>query len=425
MDDATSIAVVDSQQPVLGPRLVDGSARLRLVPLSVVPRGDELLVGDVSQGEFVVLPAIAGVILDGIAAGEQLARVAELARDAAGEEVDVLDFAESLLELGFVTHINGQPLEAERVRLHDGGRVGARLAELARPLFSRPAWIVYATLAVACAVLLLLAPRYRPHSGSLFFLHDPLASIALLGLIDSVLVALHEGAHWLSARVAGVPARITLGRRLYFLVAQTDLTSLLALPRRRRFGPLLAGMAFDTVVLALLLGAQIAAAHGLWEPPSWLARLITALVLLRLTGIGFQFLVYMRTDLYAVLVIGLDCLQLTRTTHLTVRRALRRLSDEQAAELAAADPRDLQTVRWYIWLYVAGLVWAAWFLATYAIPWIVKITGWIVHSLAHTSPGQVRFWESLVFAALALVPALLPVGMIIRERTRVDRPRTT
>ena len=413
------VAVVDELRAASEPGRLDGSAVLRLVALSVRARGEELLVGDVGAGEFVVLPEIAGVILDGIRAGQPLAAVAETAREVAGQDVDVVDFAKGLIELGFVTHVNDRPVKNDRVRLHDGGRVGERLAALAGPLFSRAAWIVYATLAAGCAVLLLFAPRYRPPANSVFFLHDPLASLAILGVIDAGLTVFHEGAHWLAARVEGVPARITLGRRLYLLVAQTDLTSLFAVPRRRRFGPLLAGLAFEIITLSLLLAAELAAAHGLWHPPATLMRLLMATALFRLNwSIAFQFLVFMRTDLYAVLVIGLDCLQLTRTTRLTIKRALRRLSSDEAAELAAADPRDLQVTRWYRWLYVGGMIAAAWFLIAFALPWLATIAHWITTSLTDTSPTHWRFWESLAFAAITLIPLLIPPTMMVVEQTR-------
>jgi hypothetical protein len=403
------------------PRL-DGATRLRLVALSEQPRGDELLIGDPKRGEFVVLPAIAGVILDAIRVGKPLAEVESEASEAAGGELDVLDFAQALVELGFVSHVDDRWLGVDSPRMLNGGDLGPTLTALGRRLFSGVAWIVYVVLAVACAAILILEPDFRPSSRSLFFLHDPLASVALIVAINGVLVALHEGSHWLGARVAGAPARITLGRRFYLLVAETDLTSLLAVARRRRFGPLLAGLAFEVVMLTLLLLAQIMARHGIWHPPQTLARLIGALILLRLTGIAFQFLVFLRTDLYAVLVIGLDCVALTRTTQLTLRRLLGRLTPQQTRELAAADRRDLQVARYYRWLYLLGLTVAAWYLVTYAIPWTVTITSWILTSLANAAPDHWRFWESVVFAPLALGPLVLPVIMILREILHRPRP---
>ena len=147
-----------------------------------------------------------------------------------------------------------------------------------------------------------------------------------------------------------------------------------------------------------------------------LARLIGALALQRLIAIAFQFLVFLRTDLYAVLVVGLDCVQLTRTTRLTITRAIGRLTRHQPGESAAADPHDLKVARWYRWLYLAGMLWAAWFLAAFAIPWLTTITRWTFTSLAHTSPSRPRFWESLLFGVLVLGPLLLPALMIIQER---------
>jgi hypothetical protein len=410
-------APVDQDDPPRdGGLALSGGTKLRLVPLAITPRGDELMVGDPASGEFVVLPAIARVILDAIGEERPLAEVAAAAQEAAGEPVDVDDFAAVLIDLGFVSHVDDHPLAADGPRMHDGRAIGRHVAELARPLFSIPAWTLYTALGAACAGVLLLEPGYRPHARSLFFLHDPLASVALLFVINSVLVTLHESAHWLAARVEGAAARITIGRRLYILVAETDLTSLLALPRRRRFGALLAGIAFEVVMLSVLLTALICARHGLWHPPALVARLILALMLLRMTGIAFQFMVFLRTDLYAVLVIGLDCVQLTRTTQLALKRTLRRLRPHEATELAEADPRDLQVARYYRWLYVGGLACAGWYLATYSIPWASTLVRWITARLAHATPTQVGFWESLAFAVLALGPLLAPALMLAREQ---------
>jgi hypothetical protein len=90
----------------------------------------------------------------------------------------------------------------------------------------------------------------RPHVTQLFFLPNPVLSVALLAAIGMPLAMTHELAHWLGARINGVLARITISRGYYMLVAQTDLSALWAVPRRRRFPPLLAGIAWDTVRLS-------------------------------------------------------------------------------------------------------------------------------------------------------------------------------
>ena len=75
----------------------------------------------------------------------------------------------------------------------------------------------------------------------------------------------------------GLRSRLSVSRRLYFLTFQADLTRLWSVPRRARYGPLLAGMTWDAVVLtvALLLEATLARQLG---PVA--VRLLRALVLL-------------------------------------------------------------------------------------------------------------------------------------------------
>jgi len=405
-----------------GPATADGAqlgdeARLTLVELSVTPDGNEFIVGDRWRGEFVSLPAIALVIIDAIRAGKTLGEAGAIAHDHNGEDVDVLDFASTLIALGFVTEIDGIPVaNGEGPRLHDGGRLGERLASLARPLFSRPAWVTYGTLFMACLLVLILLPGYRPRAKQLFFLHNPLVSFAILTIVDSIIVGSHELAHWLAARVQGLPARITISRRLYILVYQTDLTAVWSLPRRKRFGPLLAGMAFHTVLLTGLLAARMTAHAGLWHPPAMIARLLAALVLLVSTGLAFQFFIFIRTDIYAVLAIGFGCLNLTRINHLLLKRALRPLSASEARELEEAHPQDVRIASWYRWLYLAGLAFASWYLIEFFVPWGVTIIVWIAAALTHTSPDQPQFWETVIIGAIAISPFLLPFLMLARDR---------
>jgi putative peptide zinc metalloprotease protein len=389
--------------------------------LSVTAQGEEYLVGDATQAAFVVLPAIGLVVLRAIEAGSTLAQAAECAREHAGEDVDVVDFAQAMIELGLVESVDGVPLAPAALRLQPTGASMRRLVRLARPLYSLPALILYGCLLAACATVLIAVPRYRPHPAQLFFLGDPVESVAIMVAIVSVTTMLHELAHWLGARVAGVPARITVGRRLYLLVFETNLTALLTLPRRRRYPALLAGMALDTLLLSSVLGLRIALAQGALSLPPVVGRLIAALVVAFVTGLVFQFFVFLRTDLYAVLTTALGCLNLTRVNHLLLKRSLRALNEAESRELRDADPRDLAVARWYRWLYVVGIALAAAYFAGFFVPWIVTIVRWTVGHLARSTPVGLAFWEALGFGLLALAPAVAATAVYARERRQRRR----
>jgi hypothetical protein len=218
-----------------------------------------------------------------------------------------------------------------------------------------------------------------------------------------------------------VPARITVSRRYYMMVLQTDLSGLWGVPRRDRFAPLLAGIAWDTLRLSVLLALRGAALAGWWNPGVLGGRLLAALVVTHILAISWQFFVFLRTDIYAVLAVGLGCLNLTRISRLRMTRRYRRLTAAETAELAAASPRDLAAARWYGWIQAAGLVLVAFYFARFFAPLVISIARWVVTGLYRNSPAAFAFWEVLVSGCIALVPAVTAPLTYLRDRRRPER----
>jgi len=410
---ASGIASRPAEPPELGLR-----SRLVLRDLHITSEGDQYLVGDVARGEFVSVPAIAVTVIEALRVGGTLADTAERVRAEAGSRVDVADFAATLIDLGFVALLDGVPLAGPSPELTKGGRLGAAGARLAQPLYSRPAFALYGLLFATCVALLTTVPQLRPHVTQLFFLPNPVLSVALLAVIGMPLAMTHELAHWLGARVNGVPARITISRRYYMLVAQTDLSALWAVPRRRRFGPLLAGIAWDTVRLSGLIAARAEQLAGWWHPGPFAARLIAALIVTHVLSISWQFFVFLRTDIYAVLATGLGCLNLTEISRLWMARRYRKLTPTEQGALAAASPRDLTAARWYSWVQAGGLAAVTFYFFAFVTPFAISITRWVIDGLARDPAATPRFWEVLASGIVILVPAAMPPLSYLRDRRR-------
>jgi putative peptide zinc metalloprotease protein len=418
---------VAPRSPASAPPLGPGS-RVELRELRIVrERDDEFLVGDVSRGEFVAVPPVAVAVIELLRDGYTLGVTAERVQAETGQEVDVADFAATLVDLGFVARADGGRI-GEQVgggpELHAGGRLGAAAARAARRFYSAPMFVVYGLLFAGCVVALTTVGSLRPHVAQLFFLPNPVLSVALLTAAGMPLAMTHELAHWLGARVLDVPARITVSRRYYMMVMQTDLSALWAVPRRYRFGPLLAGIAWDTVRLSALLTARATALAGWWHPGALVSRLIAAFIVTHVLTISWQFFVFLRTDIYAVLATGLGCLNLTRISRLRLARRYRRLTAEEAAELGAASPRDLAAARWYGWIQAAGLILVMLYFVEFFAPFTVSIARWVATGLTANSPATIAFWEVLVFGCAALVPAATPPLTYLRDRRRrrANRP---
>ena len=272
-----------------------------------------------------------------------------------------------------------------------------------------------------CLALLTAVPWFRPHYSQLFFLPGPVLSIVLLTVMTAPIAMLHELAHWLGARLEGVPARITLSRRYYLVVLQTDLSALWAVPRRRRFGPLLAGMALDVVVIAALLGVRGAQFLGWWHPQPVLARLLAALVTALVISMSLQFVVFLRTDLYAVLITGLGCVNLTRISALRRTAAYRRRTAAEEREFAAASPRDRSMSRWYCWVQLAGALIVGWNFVMFFAPSLARTLRWIAAGLTRYPPATAEFWYVAGSGVVAFILVAIPPLTYARDRRRRAR----
>ncbi|AEE44495.1 hypothetical protein [Cellulomonas fimi] len=401
--------------------VVRPSSVLRLHPLTTTPQGDRVVVGNPATGRFVALPEVGARALALLGAGRTVAEVerAVTPRDAA-EPVDVLAFARSLVGLGFVASVDEADVRAQAPQDRPGrGWVVAPRAR-ARWLFGRTAAVLAALAAVVAVGVMLTVDRVRPDALDVFFLPSAAQSLAVVTLATYVLAGLHELAHVLAAAALGVPARLRITRRLYFLTFETNLTGLWALPPRRRVGPLLAGMGFDALVLLAALLLRVAGVG----PDAFLA----AVVVVELSALVVQLFVFLRSDVYAVMTALLGCTVLDRTTRLLLRRTVRRLSPAQQDELAATPARDLAVARWYRWVHVAGYAVAAWFFVAFFVPSTWHLLVWVRDAVAVHGPATWPFWEALLLGAVLLSPRVVTGVVALRDlagrhRVRAARAR--
>ncbi|MGY4644846.1 hypothetical protein [Cellulomonas sp. URHB0016] len=422
-----------SAAALTGPE-VRASSVLRLQPLTRTAQADRVVVGRADTGRFVAIPAVGAQALELLQAGFTVDEVerAVTPTDAA-DPVDVLGFARSLVRLGFVAAVDDAPTDGTTGGTTDGtttGRTGGTAVHpprgfvvapraRARWLFSPAGAAVAAACAVAVVVMLVAAPQVRPRALDVFFLRTPAESLAALTVITYLLAGVHELAHVMGAAALGVPARLRITRRLYFLTFETNLTGLWALPPRRRVGPLVAGMAFDAIVLAAVLALRLA---GLGPDRLW-----AAIALVELSAIVAQFFVFLRSDVYAVMTALLGCTHLQRTTRLLLRRTFWRLTPDERAALASSPARDLAVARWYRFVHVAGLLLATWFFVVLFLPSTWHLLSWMRDSLVAAGPTTWTFYEALVLGVLLLSPRLLTAvvaGRDLAARRRAQRART-
>src|SRR5262245_12038910 len=250
----------------------DLQARAALLTVSF--DGDDYVIGRPDLGSYVAVPEPGAVFVTSLQAGLSLAEATARASDVAGEAVDGVDFLEGLTEAGLLD----QPVDPDMATPGGRGRpvrwIEGISPRAAARLFTPVAWTGYGMAAAFAGGVLVLRPELRPTWEHMWFLPDPLLSVLAFVLVSTLTGAIHEVWHWLAGRAVGVPAVFRISYRGVFLVFETDLTQLVALPRRRRYGPLLAGMAFDVSVVAGALGLRLLVELDVIGVPAAVDRLL-------------------------------------------------------------------------------------------------------------------------------------------------------
>lgn len=392
---------------------------LTLHPLSFVAESDGVMVGCAEAESYAVFPADGADLLRRLVDGMTVSEAADWYQATFGEPVDIPDFVATLHELGFVVIGQGRA---------SSGPV--RFQRMGRALFSPAAWGVYAVIAIATIAITTRYPLLRPKPGNVFFVRSLIVTDLMLVFAQIPPVLLHEGFHMLAGRRRGIPSRLGVNRRLYYLVAETHLDGLLGLPRRQRYLPFFAGMLADVTVFGVLtLVATCTMSNGSLPWPGRLALAIAYPVLLRVV---WQLFVFLRTDPYFALTTALGCTDLAGASTAYLRRRLGRLGrlthrDQHPVNASEQKwtPRDQLFAPWFALLSVIGTVSLLALAAVGVVPILTEFARLLASGVAHGTGNAPRFWDSalalvLIVTQLFILPFL---GGLLGRRTARRRPK--
>jgi len=391
----------------------DPDRPVALHPLVYLAQDEEVTVGRPDVDAYGIVGLDSAEVIRRLESGATPREAAAWYEQAYGERIDVADFVAGLQELGFVRSPDEAPAPAAPVRWT---RLGAAV-------FSRPAWILYAALATWALIATMTSPDLMPSYRNVFFT-DYFAIIQVALFVAAVpQLMLHEGFHTLAGRRLGLRSRLTLGRRLYFIVLETSLDGLVAVPRRKRYLPILAGMLADVlVVAALTIAADLTREPG--GAFSLGGKICLAMALTVWVRIAWQFFFYLRTDLYVLISTALGCVDLQTTAKRLMQNRFNRLlgRDDRIIDESNWHRADRKAARWYSWLIVVGYTVS---LATFAFaagPIAYEFFTGVVGRF--TSDSQVT-WEQLLDSAVVvgflLVQMVVLAWLFIKERRREKR----
>jgi hypothetical protein len=385
---------------------------LEFHPLSFVPDGEDVLVGRVDTGSYAVLPADGAELLRRLSAGIAPEAAAEWYRTEFDEDVDIDDFLTEIAELGFV-RTDGETA---------GTAVHPRFQWLGRALFSPVAWIIYALIVIWWAVTAAPHQDILPHPGQVYFTGSLIAVQLVIVASQVPFGFLHESFHVLAGQRLGLSSTLGVSNRFTYVVFETRINGLMSVPRRQRYLPVCAGMLADVLVLCILdLVAELTRSPG--GVLSFLGRLCLTLAFTTVARIGWQFLLYLRTDLYFVLATALRCHDLHDAGVAILRNRLRRLTGRTARLVDETQwtDRDRRIGAWYGWFIGVGVLVAIGMTVFLSVPVLIRFVRQLMAGLLSADHNG-AFWDAAVSLVLLAVQFGLP-AVLARRKRRLDTSR--
>ncbi len=373
--------------------------------LTYLEENGEVVVGRTDIDSYGVFPPDGAALVRQLAAGMPPALAERWYAATYGEPVDMAEFLDTLGELQFLG--DRDPAAARPVRWQ----------RLGRWIFSPSAWACYVIVIAAAAAAMIARPRLAPFPGNIVFTHYVTLLALTLFVGQFPLILLHESFHMLAGRRLGLRTSLRVGRRLYFLVFETTMDGLVAVPRRRRYLPMLAGLLADLLVIAVL--TLIAAATVRPDGSLPLAGAVClAFAFTTALRFAWQFYLYLRTDIYYAAVTVLGCLDLQAAARRILANRVRKLLRRPPADESLLHPRDLVVGRWYSWLMLAGYVFSLTTLAVAIIPATWQILAITFERFIRGGQSWGHIADSAIFLVLNLAQIVIILVVVLRSRRR-------
>ncbi|WP_042146768.1 hypothetical protein [Paucisalibacillus sp. EB02] len=384
-------------------------SKLNLQSIEIRPDKKNYIVEDPKSGEFYEMPKICIDAIELMNKGNRLGEVEMvLKQDYPEEDVEVISFAEQLVEFSLVKEIDGvQVTAAKQTRTSNGFEwISPKVARL---FFNKVSNKIYMMLLILNVLFIILNPELLPNYKDVFLFDSMMFNMLLYVSISLVLILIHEFGHILAIRSFNLPAKLDIGNRLFLVVFEADLSAAWKLPSRNRNPLYFAGMSFEQVVIfiSFIITLYFAEANSL------LTGILGIVIFDILVKTVYQFCFYMKTDMYYIIENISGHYNLMENVLQYLRRWLPFIKKDTTTE---AYQNELIGIRIYSTFYLVGILTTFLLIGIYVLPQAIYAYSNSIANLLE-SPANPLFWDSIVFLGLTI----LMVGLLLYARLKKNK----
>lgn len=368
-----------------------------------------IMVGRQDIGSYVSLPVEALEVIDLLNSGKTVGEVKKFTEEKYGEDIGIDEFIKDMITNEMVHSVDGFEIPTTSQLQKD--MFSSITQNHVQWLFSTYAWVIYAGIAVACILIFAVVPDYIPDPDDYFF--HPWFSVAIVFWLffGWVLLAYHEIGHLFAAKAVGTQGYFSLSNRLVFIVAQTNLGNIWAVPREKRYIVYLGGMAWDSISIFVCLLLLLLSDHHIFVlSPLWYAFL-KSVIFCQVWGVIWQFRFNMQTDIYYVMANYFKCRSLLNDAQSYIKNFLSRfVKSIEKTDFANTPKSEMRAVKWYTPLYFVG---TSVVLATFFLRSIPIFLLQVFRALEGFTLGYVASPELFIDAFVIIVVGTFNVELLI------------
>ena len=375
------------------------NSSLTLVPIEVRKDKKHFIVENKTTGDFFEMPEICIEAIQMINNGELLGAIQQQLRGKyPKEEVNIIDFAEQLLELELIAENDGIRVNTKEKKQEKLGYLWIS-PKIGKFFFNRAAFFVYLTLMLVNVFILLSHPSLFPNYKDLFIFDLMILNIPTWMGITIIFVLIHEFGHILAMRAQNLPTKLEVGHRLFLVVLETDMSSVWKLPSKDRNVLFMAGICFDTVILSFALISQLIVPNG----SGVFLSIMNIIVLDTFIRMVYQLCVYMKTDLYYVIENVSGCYNLMENAQQAIKEKISFLKVPSIKEVAFEGERRI--VNLYSVFYFIGVALTVGLYTFFYVPQLLFAWRKILPGFSE-GPTNLSFWDALLFTLQILIGLL-------------------
>jgi putative peptide zinc metalloprotease protein len=314
-----------------------------------------------------------------------------------------------LVSIGFIYPEDQRQAVQEwlQTRTGDTRRIFNVDPRLANVIFSVPVLLCSLAVVLYAVTSAVVDPRLRVNFDA-FYIDTNRTPLLLLVLgLSCVQIILHESGHMLAAARHGIKSRYGIGTRLWTIVAESDLTGILTLPKAKRYFPMLAGLMVDIVCGSIAtIFIKILLQHG---ASGFAIQVAQALVLETVISIIWQFNIFIKTDIYYVICNYLGHPDLDRDARIYLFDVLYSVTFGRFGRKNTANIDSVLVLRLFSTIWLLGRIMSLFVLFGVFIPTMTKY----IASAAELFRGPpASIWQAcdtLIYVSMTLT--MMSIGM--------------